>query len=57
MLAKIVDGLNNFNNSGSTVLPLINFPAIGNEKSMTGVIIKSIFLGLIVLSRNPCGSI
>ena len=57
VLAKIVVGLNNFNNCGSTVLPLINLPAIGNEKSITGVINKSIFLGFIFLSRKPCGSI
>ena len=56
VLANTVVGLNNFNNLGSTVLPLINLPASGNEKSITGVINKSIFLGLICLSRKPCGS-
>ena len=48
---------NYVNNSGNTVFPLINLPAIGREKSNTGVITKSIDLGFILVSRNPCGSI
>ena len=57
VLANIVDGVNNANNSGKTLFPFINLPAKGKEKSITGVIIISICLFFILLSRNPCGSI
>ncbi len=57
VLTKMLFGLNKLINWGRTVFPLINLPASGNEKSITGVINKSIFLGFICLSRNPCGSI